>query len=371
MLYIHIPYCHHRCTYCAFYSNASRSGVPDTYVDALCHEIGMRASHQPVETVYLGGGTPSLLSSQQFDKVMQALAEAFVLDGLQEFTLECNPEDLPPHQPASTLFSFLSSPVNRLSIGIQSFRDDDLRLLNRSHTGRQAIAAVEHAAAGIANISVDLIYGLPGQSLSNWQENLRIVESLPVTHLSCYSLAVEEGTILRRQITRGIVPPAGDDEALSHYHYLLEWAEQHHFHQYEVSNFCRTGYPSRHNSAYWHRTPYMGFGAGAHSFDGVRRRWNICDAARYIESLSAASPCVLFQEETLSAEDACNEVVMLGLRTVAGICKGDIPPPFLPIIQKKLRPFILNRLVIDSATHFRPTPDGLLHADGIAADIML
>lgn len=368
MLYVHVPYCRHRCTYCAFYSNASRNGVPEAYVEALCREIRERATHQPMETVYFGGGTPSLLSAAQFERVMQAIKAAFDLDGLREFTVECNPEDVLPIRPY-----LHSAPVNRLSIGIQSFCDDDLRLLNRSHTGRQAIAAVEDAArAGVPNISVDLIYGLPGQSLAGWRENLRILESLPIAHLSCYALAVEPGTMLQRQIAQGRVSAAGEEAALEHYCYLLDWAERHGFLQYEVSNFCRPGFPSLHNSAYWRRVPYIGVGAGAHSFDGKCRRWNVSDVARYVESLSSHSPSPsFFQQENLTAEDACNEVVMLGLRTVAGIAKRDIPPRFLPAIQKGLRPFVLNHLVVDTATHFRPTPEGLLHADGIAAAILL
>ena len=368
MLYLHIPYCHRKCTYCAFYSTVTGAST-QPYVDAICEELRRRSSsmEHPLQTVYFGGGTPSLLPLPQLDKIVEAIRDNYDVSQLQEVTLEANPEDLTKDYLSElSRFQFF----NRISIGIQSFHDGDLRLLNRRHNALQAVAAVENAAeAGFDRLSVDLIYGLPNQSLSDWKANLDRLEGMPVSHLSAYALTVEEGTMLCRQIEQGRLQPAEESEQIDHYYALLDWAAAHGFEQYEVSNFAMPGYKALHNSRYWNRTPYLGVGAAAHSFDGMRRRWNVADVERYIGSVMSGP--IDQEEEELTMKDAHNEYVMTALRTVDGIDKRLVSPPFAQRLQEGIRRFVEAGLIFDTSTHYRPTPEGLLHADGIAAALFL
>ncbi len=367
MLYLHIPYCHRRCTYCAFYS-AVTSGDKQGYVEALCQELRLRRQEQdhPLRTVYFGGGTPSILSIEQLGQVVETLRENYDTSLLEEVTLEANPEDLTEaYVEGLRGLDFF----NRVSIGVQSFRESDLRLLNRRHNSIQSKEAVQNAvAAGFSNISIDLIYGLPGQSLADWQENLRQLAQLPVSHFSAYALTVEEGTMLERQMAQGRLRPADEEMVLAHYDALLEWATQVGFEQYEISNFCRPGCQSRHNSRYWDRTPYLGVGAAAHSFDGRQRRWNVADVRRYVASVAAGDP--QHESEVLTAADAYNEYVMTALRTTAGIEKARIGAAFVRQLTQKIAPFISEGLIAETDSHYRPTRQGLLQADGMAVTLM-
>lgn len=387
MLYIHIPYCHHKCTYCAFYSRACH-GVEEAYLEALCNELAGREEelHQQGcrnDTLYVGGGTPTLLTARQLRVLGDAVARHTDTTALQESTLECNPEDLTPDYLAALQEMAL---FNRLSIGIQSFRDDDLRLLNRAHNARQAIEAVAEAGkAGLRNVSIDLIYGLPGQTLQDWKENLRIAGDLPLQHLSCYALTVEPGTMLDKQVAAGRIKPADEEAALAQYSYLLEWAALHNFAQYEISSFCSPGFQALHNSHYWQRMPYTGIGAAAHSFHGNTRRWNVADVKQYIQGIKDASASAArntaapaasqprastyFLEEQLSDKDAYNETIMLGLRTTEGIDKGTLPGHWLSTLEAGIQRFVERQLLTETITHIRPTPQGLLQADGIAAEL--
>ena len=368
MLYLHIPFCHRKCTYCAFYSTVSTGGT-QAYVDALCMELKRRRHEMehPLLTVYFGGGTPSLLPVSQLAQIVDAIRDCYDTSSLAEVTLEANPEDLTP--------AYLSdlrqlSFFNRISLGVQSFHDSDLRLLNRRHDVRQALEAIENvAASGFQRLGVDLIYGLPNQTADQWLDNLTHLEGLPIDHLSAYSLTVEEGTMLHRQIEQGRVVTCDDDTLLTHYHALLEWAELHGFQQYEISNFSLPGHRAVHNSRYWNRTPYLGVGAAAHSFDGARRRWNVADVQRYINSVLSGP--IDHEEEELSLKDAYNEYLMTALRTVDGIDKNLIANPFANRLQHDIRRFLDTGLIVDTPTHYRPTPEGLLHADGIAGELFL
>ncbi|MBR6992387.1 MAG: radical SAM family heme chaperone HemW [Bacteroidales bacterium] len=368
MLYVHIPYCHRKCTYCAFYSTVTAEGH-QAYVDAICLELKRRrhSLEKPLRTVYFGGGTPTLLSVAQLAQIVEAIRNNYDTTALEETTIEANPEDL--------TVAYLSDLrqldfFNRISIGVQSFHDADLRLLNRRHDSRQAQEALENAAAaGFSNLSVDLIYGLPNQSLEAWLDNLHHLENSPVHHLSAYSLTVEEGTMLHQQIGQGRVVPCDEDTSLSHYQALLRWAADHDFHQYEISNFARPGHTAVHNSRYWNRTPYLGVGAAAHSFDGLNRRWNVADTRRYIHSVMSGP--IEHEEEELTLKDAHNEYLMTALRTVAGIDKKLVAAPFANRLQHDIQRFVATGLILDTPTHYRPTPEGLLHADGIAAELFL
>ena len=366
MIYIHIPFCHRKCSYCAFYSVPSLRDS-QRYIDALCRELEMRRHSMtgPVRTVYFGGGTPSILTIPQIARIADTLRANYDLSALEECTFEANPEDITPQYLADLRSLGL---VDRLSLGIQSLHDDELRLIGRRHTAAQAVAAVHAAAAaGFGNITVDLIYGLPGQSEESWRDTLRQAAALPVTHLSAYALTVEPGTILERQIGQGRVPAVDDEAAVAHYRILLEWAAAQGFGQYEVSNFARPGHRSRHNSRYWNRTPYLGAGAAAHSFDGEYRRWNVADTAQYCSLLETGH--VPHEEEQLTLRDAHNEYLMTALRTVEGIDKALVSPPFARALATKIKKYVAAALLADTPTHYRPTPAGLLHADGLAADL--
>ncbi len=368
MIYIHIPFCHRKCSYCAFYSKVTGDqGTVEAYVGALRRELQLRrhAMEGPVKTLYFGGGTPSLLTPGQLRQIVDTLRDNYDLTALEECTLEANPEDLTPAYLAVLGDMGI---FNRISIGIQSFRDEELRLLNRRHSAAQAREAVENAAkAGFGNISIDLIYSIPGQSAETWEETLEQAAELPIKHLSAYALTVEPGTILERQIAQGRVAAVDDDMAVEHYRMLRQWTQDQGFEQYEISNFARQGYRSRHNSRYWNRTPYLGVGASAHSFDGEYRRWNVADVQEYC-TLSATGR-VPHEEEQLTLRDAHNEYLMTALRTVEGIDKSQVLRPFAKDLDAKIKKYIAAGLLLDTPTHYRPTEAGLLHADGIAAEL--
>ena len=371
MLYLHIPYCHRKCSYCAFYSVVT-SERRDAYIDALCCEIDQRGDGRSLRTIYFGGGTPSMLYPDELGRIVDAISRNFDISIVEEVTLEANPEDL-----TQEFLSELSKNgfFNRLSIGVQSFDNRDLHIINRRHDAQQATEAVINAAkAGFDNVSIDLIMGLPGQTEETFENNLHQLGSLlcfgNIKHLSCYELSVEPGTILERQIEMGRLQLADDELLAREYKMIRDWCAEHGFEQYEVSNFSLQGFRSRHNSRYWNRTPYLGVGAGAHSFDGRCRRWNLSDVELYSRSETAP-----FEEELLTAEDAFNEYVMTSLRTVEGIDKNILnmlfPSGNYTAWLSKVNRFVDSGLLVDTATHLLPTPEGLLHADGISASLFL
>ena len=315
-IYIHIPFCKQRCTYCDFYTQVAPHLIPDL-VDAIVKELHLRKDYlknAAIETIYFGGGTPSVLSFSQFDSIFRAINELFEVNEDAEITFEANPDDLTPE--------FLSSisplPFNRVSIGIQSFDDEDLKRVNRRHSGLQAINAVKACQAhGFENISVDLIYGLPSQSLEAWNKQLDTAFKLNVQHISVYGLTYEEGTRLWKQREIGKVNVVADDEMISMYEVLLAKMKENGFEAYEISNFSLPGYRSRHNSAYWQINPYLGIGPSAHSFDGTSRQWNISSNKKFINALNTGEN--FFEKEELSQNDRYNDYVMVSLRTTEGI----------------------------------------------------
>lgn len=351
MIYIHVPFCHRKCTYCAFYSKPVRAeGGLSTYVDSLIMEMRQRRGEQdhPIKTVYFGGGTPSILPVGELERIVNALHECFDLSQVEEVTLEANPEDL--------TLGYLQGLhelqfVNRLSIGIQSLDDGMLRLLNRRHTSRQAMEAVENAyRVGFHNISVDFIYGLPV-----FPESIDIPDV--VSHVSAYALTVEESTALARQVEQGRVVLPGEEEVVRQYHAVCKQLENAGFHQYEVSNFARPGCESRHNSRYWDRTPYLGLGPGAHSFDGRCRRWNKPDGS--------------VEEEILTEADAYNEMVMTSLRTTRGLDVDLVPDKYKKRLHHGMKRYVDFGWIVLKDNHYEPTKEGLLHADGIAAELFV
>ena len=354
MIYIHVPFCHRKCTYCAFYSKPAH-GVDGfaRYVDALLEEMECRKGEQahPIRTVYFGGGTPSILPVGELGRIVDGLRRCFDLSQLEEATLEANPEDLTPEYLTSLRDLGL---FNRLSIGVQSLVDEMLRLIGRRHTAQQAFEAVENARrAGFDNISIDFIYGLPSNlDFPNILDFLGIV-----SHVSAYALTVEEGTALARQVEQGRVALPGDDEVVRQYHAVCKQLDNAGFHQYEVSNFARPGCESKHNSRYWDRTPYLGLGPGAHSFDGRCRRWNKPDGT--------------FEEETLTEADAYNEMVMTTLRTTRGIALVHVPEEQMERLHHGMKRYVDCGWIVLKDNHYAPTKEGLLHADGIAAELFV
>ncbi|MBR1793013.1 MAG: radical SAM family heme chaperone HemW [Bacteroidales bacterium] len=373
MLYIHIPYCHGKCSYCAFCSIVPlRDTQP--YVEAVCRELRLRADEasSPLRTLYFGGGTPSLLTIDQLKQIIETLRLYYDLSQIEESTIECNPEDLSTAylQGLNGLRIF-----NRLSIGIQSFRDADLFRLRRRHTSAEAIQAVIRAyQAGFDNISLDLIYGLPNQSEDDWKQNLQTLSEIDpdhdfIRHLSCYALSVEPGTILSHQVEQGQLVPASEETVLKQYHELLSWSQRYGFGQYEISSFCQPGFHSRHNSRYWNRTPYIGIGAAAHGFNGQHRRWNTSDIKRYISLVGISED--YHESELLSPSDAYNEYVMTSLRTTMGIEKSKLSAEQLNLLHTHIQRFIAAGLIEETSTHYKPTANGLLQADGMAAELFI
>lgn len=351
-IYIHIPFCKSRCAYCDFFSTTLLSRR-EAYVDALCKEAKRRlatlnsnlSTPNPITTIYFGGGTPSLLSAEQVARVLQTI------DAPQatEVTLEANPGDLSPDY----LRAIREAGVNRLSIGIQSFDDEVLRLIGRRHTAAQAKDAVKAAqAAGFDNISIDLIYGIPSQrsprnsQLSAWEAQIEQALQLGVQHISTYCLSYEEGTRMTHMLEQGEINEVDEDTENAMYDLLVARLTAAGFEHYEVSNFALPCYRSQHNSSYWNRTPYLGLGAGAHSYDGARTRsWNPDDLEAYIraqENGEDATTC-----ETLTDTDLYNERIMLGLRTAEGIAIEELHDTALatPFIERGLLRQTDNRFI--------------------------
>ena len=339
----------------------------ERYVDALLEEMDARRQEHQIRTVYIGGGTPSIMPIEQMARLVEGLRLCFDLSQLEEATIECNPEDMTPQYLADLHSLGL---FNRLSVGVQSLDDDVLHLVGRRHTSNQAVDAVSRARAiGFDNISVDLIYGIKELDELDSGDDLGGLVDM-ASHVSAYALTVEEGTPLAVQVEKGLISLPGDDEVVRQYYAMHDFLASKGFEQYEVSNYCRPGFRSRHNSRYWDRTPYLGLGAAAHSFDGCRRRWNVADVDRYISTHD-------YEEETLTKRDAYNELLMTSLRTVAGLQEERVPEQYRKSLQIRMRPYMdcgWVRFVADGRTHFAsyvPTTDGLLHADGIAADLFV
>ncbi|MBP5629499.1 MAG: radical SAM family heme chaperone HemW [Bacteroidaceae bacterium] len=318
-LYIHVPFCKSRCIYCDFYSTTCGSDIRKAYVEAVCREITLRKEYldQPVlNSVYIGGGTPSVLTAEELSKIFATIAEHWQLSSNAEVTLEANPDDITPDY-AKALAAL---PINRVSMGVQTFNDDILRFLHRRHTAEQVHQAVDSLlSAGISNISIDLIYGLPNQTIDLWQSDLEQALALPVSHLSAYSLTYEEGTPLFLLREQGKVRETDEDLSLQMYSLLMEKAEAAGFHHYEISNFALPGYEARHNSGYWSGMHYLGIGPAAHSYNGTSRQWNSHDLHTYIKAAGDVFAANLFFREELSPKMQMEEMLLTRLRTAAGL----------------------------------------------------
>jgi oxygen-independent coproporphyrinogen-3 oxidase len=317
-IYIHIPFCKQRCTYCDFYKETgSNNNQIDAFVDALIQEIQLRKSYlngDDISTVYFGGGTPSVLNFNQFKKIFNVIYNCFNVEDDAEITMEANPDDLTEEY----LKTLSPLPFNRLSIGIQSFNNTHLKKINRRHDAQQAKEAVLNARRhGFKNISIDLIYALPGQTIEDWRNQLEEAFKLDVEHISAYGLTYEEGTALWKQRNKGLVKVTEDEVTLQMFDYMRLQMSEKGFESYEISNYAKPGFRSRHNSAYWQFVPYLGLGPSAHSFDGKSRQWNIASVQKYLQGITVLKPS--FEKEILSEQDFYNDFIMVSLRTSEGI----------------------------------------------------
>ncbi len=369
-LYIHIPFCKQACHYCDFHFSTSLKKKGEL-VDALCKEIVLRKDEigETLETIYFGGGTPSLLDREELNQIFNTIYSNFSVVENPEITLEANPDDLTEEK----LQIFSDSKINRLSIGVQSFFDEDLKLMNRAHNSEEASGCLKMAKKYFNNISIDLIYGMPEMTNERWKENQDKALALDIPHISSYALTVEPNTALKKFIEKGIVKPVKDEVAQAHFEILIETMENAGFENYEFSNFGKPGYFSRNNTAYWTGKKYLGVGPSAHSYDGEQRSWNVNNNTKYIKLITQNT--LPIERERLSVTDKYNEYMMTGLRTIWGVSLDKVEKQFglkykeylLTQAQKNMEAHLLfqdgDRLVV--------TKKGKFLSDGIASDLFL
>ncbi|WP_281337011.1 radical SAM family heme chaperone HemW [Flavobacterium eburneipallidum] len=375
-IYIHIPFCKQACHYCDFHFSTSMK-KKDEMVLALVKEIQMRKNElldcarsdndEVVETIYFGGGTPSTLQIADCRLLIDEVYKNYKVSENPEITLEANPDDL-----SETYLMELSEiGINRLSIGIQSFFEDDLQLMNRAHNSVEAKKCLELATQYFDNISLDLIYGIPGMSNEKWKQNIETALSFGIPHISSYALTVEPKTALNKLIQTGKITQPKDEVAEEHFQILVETLEANGFIHYELSNFGKENYFSKNNSAYWLGEKYIGIGPSAHSYDGISRSWNISNNAIYLKSIQENK--LPNEIEILSNTDRYNEYIMTGLRTIWGVSLNRIEQEFgndyLDYLQKQSQKFIKEDLLFIENKILKPTPKGKFLTDGIASDL--
>lgn len=370
-LYIHIPFCTKRCLYCDFFSNTDMK-YKQPYLDALLREMELRKTYlegEPLETIYFGGGTPSQLAPDDFARLFEAIRRHFDIGSCREITLEANPDDLTP----AYAYALGGLPFNRVSMGVQSFDDADLRFLNRRHTAAQAVRAVENCrTAGIGNLSIDLIYGLPGQTEAGWEANLREALALDVPHLSAYHLIYEEGTALYKLKEAGKVKPAAEETSLRFFDRLIDRFAAAGYLHYEISNFARPGCFSKHNTAYWTGKKYLGLGPSAHSYNGKEREWNIASLPAYLKGIADERPAL--EKEPLDARTRYNDYIITGLRTMWGIDLTAIQAEFGSRMrlycEREAAPFIHQGLLVRRENTLTLSRKGIFVSDGIMSDLL-
>lgn len=370
-IYIHIPFCKKACHYCDFHFSTSFKHK-DQMIISLKNEILIRnreLKDKKIESIYFGGGTPSVLSTLEINSLIQTVFDNYIINDSVEITLEANPDDLSHEK----ILELSKTRVNRLSIGVQSFFQKDLTLMNRSHSSNQAIDCIKSASKYFDNISVDLIYGIPGLDNSRWKENIEILISNNIPHISAYALTVEPKTALKKYIDNGIIAPIDDSQSQEQFYILLDILENHNYENYELSNFAKNKLYSVNNSAYWTRKNYIGIGPSAHSFNGNDRLWNIKNNVKYIESIN--NNILPNSKEVLSLIDKFNETVMFGLRTSRGISFVDIENDFGSIYKNQLiknsQTHINNEFLIIKNNYLYITRKGKFLSDGIASDLFM
>jgi oxygen-independent coproporphyrinogen III oxidase len=370
-IYIHIPFCKQACHYCDFHFSTNQSKKNDMLL-ALAKEIEMRKNElqkEPIETIYFGGGTPSLLSIVDLRLLIDAVYKNYKVVENPEITLEANPDDLTENK----IIELSKTPINRLSIGIQSFFDDDLQLMNRAHNSAEAVKSLQIATHYFDTISIDLIYGIPEMTNEKWIQNIQKVLDFKIAHISCYALTVEPKTALKKLIATGKIAQPKDEIASEHFEILVDKLTQNGYIHYELSNFGKENYFSKNNSSYWLGKKYLGIGPSAHSFDGTKRSWNKANNSLYINIIKKNE--LPSEAEILSKTDLYNEYIMTGLRTIWGVSFDRIATHFgqnfLNYLEKQSQKFIDNELLINENGILKTTPKGKFLCDGIASDLFM
>lgn len=367
-IYIHIPFCKQACHYCDFHFSTSTK-KKGQLVEMLGWELQLRKNEipGPIQTIYFGGGTPSLLSSEELELIFESIKQNFEVSTSAEITLEANPDDLSEE----VLKMLNDSPVNRLSIGVQSFFEADLKLMNRAHNATEALESLKLAKRYFDNISIDLIYGIPGQSDAQWIENLEIALELDIPHISSYALTVEPKTALETFIKKGKIKPVTDEKFRKHFDILVNKLTSSGFEHYEFSNYGKPGFHSENNMAYWLGKAYLGVGPSAHSYDGKTRSWNVANNSLYISAL--AKNKIPQQQEVLSLTDSYNEYIMTRLRTKYGVNSEDIHRNFGRLYEqhfiKEAQIFLENGQIEKRDSEFHISKKGKFLSDGIAAEL--
>lgn len=370
-IYIHIPFCKRACHYCNFHFSTSL-GLKNDFLAALLKEIALQQDYlagEIVETIYFGGGTPSLLGIDELQSIIKALSRHFTISPRAEITLEANPDDIT----ASLLQNWQQAGINRLSIGIQSFFEEDLQWMNRAHTAQQAMDNLQLALSYFNNITIDLIYGTPTLTDERWRQNVSRAIEWGIPHLSCYALTVEPKTALDTMIRKRQLSNVQPDDQARQFLLLMDWTTAAGYEHYEISNFALPGHRSRHNSAYWQGKKYLGLGPSAHSFNGQGRQWNIANNALYIQSLKQGT--VPFEVEILTPEQRLNEYIMTSLRTMEGLSLQQVEQLGGEKVSRTLRSnshrFIQQQLLQEINGRLVLTKQGKLFADGIAGDLFV
>ena len=370
-IYVHIPFCRSRCLYCGFYSTTNLD-LRQRYVDTLYKEMRLRKDYiqAPFSTVYIGGGTPSMLGDSNLQSLFHHIYNVFDIEDGAEVTIECNPDDITPD--FAQMLAGL--PVNRVSMGAQTFSDERLRFLRRRHDATETDRAVKLLRqAGIRNISIDLMFGFPDETLDEWSCDISHALALGVEHISAYSLMYEEDTPLTAMLKRGTIKEVDEETSLAMYETLARRLKAAGYEHYEISNFAQLGFRSRHNSSYWHQTPYIGIGAAAHSFDMKSRQWNVAHLSKYIESVN--SGVIPMEREELDSDTTFNDIVTTALRTSDGInlnaMEQRLGKEYKDAVIAASTKHIRNGLMEISDNHLRLTSKGIFISDSIMSDLMI
>lgn len=370
-LYIHIPFCAKRCLYCDFYSNTDMS-YKEIYVEALIQEMTLRKNYlqgEPLETVYLGGGTPSQLSIADLSRIFEAIYQHFPTSGQMEITLEANPDDMKP----SYVADLEHLPINRISMGVQSFDETDLKFLNRRHDKQEAIRAVELCRLyHIYNISIDLIYGLPEQTVTKWEKNLDEAIRLDIPHISAYHIIYEEGTPLYKLVEAGKICPIDEETSVALFSTLIDKLSDAGFEHYEISNFARNGFYSRHNSAYWQGKRYLGLGPAAHSYDGMEREWNASSLTQWVKGIKEGN--LALEKELLDLNTRYNDYIVTHLRTMWGIDLNEVSALFgentRSYCEKMAQIYQRQGLLLQNDNKIILSRAGIFVSDGIMSELL-
>lgn len=370
-IYIHIPFCKTRCIYCDFYST-TRSELKERYIRALCKELEMRRDYlqrEAIETIYFGGGTPSQLAEEDFRQVFETIRQVYGMEHCQEITLEANPDDLTEEYVAM----LRRLPFNRISMGIQTFDDTTLKLLHRRHNAAQAIEAVSRCRqVGFDNISIDLIYGLPGETDERWRYDLQQAVNLHVEHISAYHLTYEEGTRIYELLHARRIREVDEESSVQFFSTLIDTLTAAGYEHYEISNFCRPGRYSRHNTSYWKGIPYLGCGPSAHSFNTRTREWNVASLEKYMNSVEEGNR--EFETEYRDRATRYNECIMTSIRTMWGIPLDKLEQLFgaemWQYCMDMAHPYMENGKLKIEDNHLRLTREGIFISDGIISDLM-